>query len=238
MIFKKQSDSIWASVSDLMTGLMVVFLFVCIGFLYQLKETVNKYEQVRNMIHQDLLKEFKPEDMARLGARIEEDLRVVFIAPTVFFDVGDNTVKPEFQNILAEFFPRYVKVLEKYNNEIVEVRIEGNASLEYNGDTGSNDAYFYNMKLSQERAFNVLQYVFSLNSMQNKRDWMIDKLRANGASYSRAKTKTAEASRCVEISIHRNAEKALGEIKSDSEKALEEIDADVKKEAKKINAPK
>ncbi|MBQ7629062.1 MAG: hypothetical protein IJS81_02445, partial [Selenomonadaceae bacterium] len=144
MIFRKKTANIWESISDLMTGLMIVFLFVCIGFLYQLKDTVNKYEKVRNSIHQDLIKEFNPEDMARLGARIEEDLRVVFVAPSVFFAVGDNTVNPNFQNVLAEFFPRYVKVLEKYSDDIVEVRIEGNASLEYNGDINSNAAYFYN----------------------------------------------------------------------------------------------
>lgn len=215
MIFKKQSESIWTSISDLMTGLMVIFLFVCIGFLYQLKETVNEYDRVRNMIHQDLLKEFNPEDRARMGARIDEDLRVIFVAQEVFFDVGDSTVKPEFQNTLTEFFPRYVKVLEKYSDEIVEVRIEGNASREYNGDVNSNAAYFYNMKLSQERAFNVLQYVFSLNSMQEKRQWMVDKLRANGASYSKADVSNANASRCVEISIHRNAEKELERINED-----------------------
>lgn len=215
MIFKKQSESNWASISDLMTGLMVIFLFVCIGFLYQLKETVNKYDRVRNMIHQDLLKEFNPEDRARMGARIDEDLRVIFVAQEVFFDVGDSTVKPEFQKTLTEFFPRYIKVLEQYSDEIVEVRIEGNASREYNGDVDSNAAYFYNMKLSQERAFNVLQYVFSLNSMQEKRQWMVDKLRANGASYSKADVANANASRCVEISIHRNAEKELERINED-----------------------
>ena len=226
MIFKKQSESIWASISDLMTGLMVIFLFVCIGFLYQLKETVNQYDKVRNMIHQDLLKEFNPEDRARMGARIDEDLRVIFVAQEVFFDVGDNTVKPEFQKTLAEFFPRYVKVLEKYNDEIVEVRIEGNASRDYkDGDVNSNAAYFYNMKLSQERAFNVLQYVFSLNSMQEKRQWMVEKLRANGASYSKADVSNADASRCVEISIYRNAEEELEKIKK-VEKELERINED------------
>ncbi len=162
MIFKKKSSSVWESISDLMTGLMIVFLFVCIGFLYQLKDKVSTYEKVRNSIHQDLIKEFNPEDRARLGARIEEDLRVIFVAPSVFFAVGDSTVNQDFQNVLAEFFPRYVKVLEKYDKDIVELRIEGNASLEYNGDINSNAAYFYNMKLSQERAFNVLQHVFSL----------------------------------------------------------------------------
>lgn len=215
MIFRRDNDNIWQSISDVMTGLMVIFLFVCMGFLFQLKETVNRYDRVKNLIHQDLIDEFKPEEMARLGARFDEDeLRVIFVSPSVFFAAGDSTVNPQFQTVLAEFFPRYFKVLEKYSDEIVEVRIEGNASLEWSGDVNSNDAYFYNMKLSQDRAFNVLQYIFTLNTMQTpeKRQWLVDKLRANGASFSKADTQNANASRCVEISIRRNAEKELNRI--------------------------
>ncbi len=94
------------------------------------------------------------------------------------------------------------------------MRIEGNASLEWSGDVNSNDAYFYNMKLSQDRAFNVLQYVFTLNDLQTpeKRQWLVEKLRANGASFSKASDKNVNASRCVEISIRRNAEKELNKI--------------------------
>ena len=215
MIFRRDNDNIWQSISDVMTGLMVIFLFVCMGFLFQLKETVNRYDRVKNLIHQDLIDEFKPDEMARLGARFDEDeLRVIFVSPSVFFAAGDSTVNPQFQTVLAEFFPRYFKVLEKYSDEIVEVRIEGNASLEWSGDVNSNDAYFYNMKLSQDRAFNVLQYIFTLNTMQTpeKRQWLVDKLRANGASFSKADTQNANASRCVEISIRRNAEKELNRI--------------------------
>ncbi|MBQ6006084.1 MAG: hypothetical protein IJS81_10530 [Selenomonadaceae bacterium] len=70
------------------------------------------------------------------------------------------------------------------------------------------------MKLSQDRAFNVLQYVFTLNTLQTpkKRQWLVDKLRANGASFSKADTQNANASRCVEISIRRNAERELTKI--------------------------
>ena len=112
----------------------------------------------------------------------------MFVSPSVFFASGDSAVNPQFREVLAEFFPRYVKVLEKYSAEIVEVRIEGNASLEWSGDDNSNDAYFYNMKLSQDRAFNVLQYIFTPG------------------------TRNANASRRVEISIRRNAEKELTRI--------------------------
>lgn len=141
-------------------------------------------------------------------------MRVIFVSPSVFFAGGDSAVNPRFREVLAEFFPRYVKVLEKYFAEIVEVRLEGNASLEWSGDVNSNDAYFYNMKLSRDRAFNVLQYIFTLNTLQTpeKRQWLVDKLRANGASFSKADTENANASRCVEISIRRNAEKELTRI--------------------------
>ncbi|MBO4400644.1 MAG: OmpA family protein [Selenomonadaceae bacterium] len=227
MIFRKEPENIWTSISDLMTGLMIIFLFVCLGFLYQLQEQQrqlqeqqrqiaaikNQYEAVRHAIYKDLIDEFKPEEMAGWGAQIDDmELRVIFIAPSVFFDVGSSAVKPTFQQVLNEFFPRYIKVLERYSSEIVEVRIEGNASIEEGESIASNPDYFRNMRLSQERAFNVLQYVFSLGAVQDKRQWMIDKLRANGASFSKANLEKAAASRCVEISIRRNAEGALKDI--------------------------
>ena len=101
--------------------------------------------------------------------------------------------------------------MQKYSDHIVEVRIEGNASLEWNGDVNSPEAYFYNMKLSQDRAFNVLTYVYTINSAAKYRPWLKDKLRANGASYSKANANN-NASRCVEISIRRDAEKELNKL--------------------------
>lgn len=220
MIFRKEPENIWTSISDLMTGLMVVFLFVCIGFLFQLAEkqrqldeVISRYEFMRNKIYQDLSDEFKPEELAGWGVQIDDkELRVIFVAPSVFFDVNSSIVKPNFQQTLTEFFPRYIKVLERYSDDIVEVRIEGNASIEEGESIDSNRDYFRNMRLSQERAFNVLQYVFSLGNIQDKRQWMIDKLRANGASFSKANLEKTAASRCVEISIRRNAEGALKDI--------------------------
>ena len=222
MIFRKNESSIWQSISDIMTGLMIIFMFVCIGFLYQLQnkekqiqEIIGHYENVRHRIYQDLTDEFKPEERNGWGVQIDDtELRVIFIAPSVFFDVGSSEVKPAFQQVLIDFFPRYVKVLEKYSDDIVEVRIEGNASVEVNENKNSNVDYFRNMQLSQQRAFNVLQYVFTLGAMQapEKRQWLVDKLRANGASFSKANIEKTGISRCVEISIRRNAEKELNTI--------------------------
>ena len=209
MFYRKKQENHWQSISDLMTGLMVIFLFVCLGFLYQLNQVRQKYNMERQAIYEELNQEFKPEEIAKWGAQIDDKtLSVTFIEPAIFFKANSSNVNPKFKDVLDEFFPRYIKVLQKHSDSILEVRIEGNASRELNGDPNSAEAYYYNMKLSQDRAFNVLQYVYAMPSVSSEREWLQEKLRANGASYSKANENDA-ASRCVEISIRRNAEKEL-----------------------------
>ena len=211
MLYRRNiQDSHWQSISDLMTGLMVIFLFVCLGFLYQLNQVREKYNMERIAIYDELNEEFKPEEMAKWGARIDEHtLTVSFVEPSVYFASGSAQVTWQFQQMLNEFFPRYIKILKNHSDSIIEVRIEGNASKEWNGgDPNSTAAYYYNMKLSQDRAFNVLQYAYAMPAVAEDRPWLQEKLRANGASYSKANENNA-ASRCVEISIRRNAEKEL-----------------------------
>lgn len=207
---RNTQDNHWQSISDLMTGLMVIFLFVCLGFLHELQKVKDRYNAERIAIYNELNDEFKPQELAKWGARIDDrTLTVSFQEPSVYFAVNSSYVTPAFKTMLNEFFPRYIKVLQRHGDAIVEVRIEGNASREWNGgDPNSDEAYYYNMKLSQDRAFNVLQHAYTTTSVAEDRQWLQDKLRANGASYSNA-NKNNEASRCVEISIRRNAEKEL-----------------------------
>lgn len=216
MLNRKKPENHWQSISDLMTGLMIIFLFICLSFIYQLNQVKEKYNMERVEIYDELNKEFKPEEIARWGARIDENtLTVSFIEPSIFFATGSSAVTYDFQQVLNDFFPRYIRVLKKYSNSIVEIRIEGNASKEWNGgDPNSKEAYYYNMKLSQDRAFNVLQYVYGIPAVTDDRLWLQEKLRANGASYSKA-DQNAAASRCVEISIRRNAERDLENLVKD-----------------------
>ena len=153
--------------------------------------------------------------MAKWGARIDENtLTVSFIEPSIFFANDSAVVNYNFQQILNDFFPRYIDVLKRHSDSIVEVRIEGNASREWKGDPNSKEAYYFNMKMSQDRVFNVLQFVYGIQAVANDRPWLQEKLRANGASYSKA-NEDAASSRCVEFSIRRNAERDLEELVKD-----------------------
>ena len=66
------------------------------------------------------------------GIEIDPDtLKVVFREPSVYFEDDSYVVKPAFKELLKDFFPRYCKVLKRFDKNIQEIRIEGHASNTY-----------------------------------------------------------------------------------------------------------
>ena len=77
-------------------------------------------------------------------------------------------------------------------------------------------AYFNNMELSQNRTRRVLEFI--LNNQQTDKDWIRQKLTANGLSSSKLVIKNEiedkEKSRRVEFRVRTNAEKRIVKILS------------------------
>lgn len=231
---KHSDDSLWSSVSDLMSGLMIVFLFISISFMAKIdkenvvvkeeqkaiKGIVDTYEGIRFSIYEDLSKEFKS-DMERWKIEIDPiDLSVKFKEPEVFFETGRAELKTEFEYILSDFFPRYINIIYgKYKDNIEEIKIEGYTSSEWGPNVTMLESYFNNMELSQSRTRNVLSYVMNLESVKPHHEWLIEHITANGMSYSHRKyideEKTQEdkaKSRRVEFKVKTNAEQIISEI--------------------------
>ena len=100
-----REEPYWQSISDLMTGLMVVFVFVCIAFLHQINKARNDYNAVREQIAVALIDEFKMEKNKYRGVEIDpQTLKAVFREPSVYFDDDSSHVKPAFQDLLNDFF--------------------------------------------------------------------------------------------------------------------------------------
>ena len=182
----------WISVADLMAGLVILFLFISIGYM---KEVVVERDGMRNVaadwkgaqgaLYDDLRREFR-DDLLLWHASLDRDnLAVRFHAPEILFGAGSATLKPAFRRILADFFPRYLRVLDSYRGAISEVRIEGHTSTEWAPGTNRDDAYFHNMKLSQDRARAVLEYAVRLPQAAVHKEWAIRTITANGLSWSR-----------------------------------------------------
>ena len=212
----------WFSISDLMAGLMMVFLFISIALMRhaycerdRIKEIAVAYRETQVAIHDALQREFVG-DLANWDATVSPDLSVAFNDPEVLFESGEAALQPRFMKILDGFFPRYLGVLETFKDEIDEVRIEGHTSSEWVGSTG-DDAYFNNMRLSQGRTRSVLEHVYSLPALMPSRAWIKAKVAAVGFSSAHAvKDPTGvelpSASRRVTIRVVTNAETKIRKI--------------------------
>lgn len=223
-----ESEEHWVSISDMMAGLMMIFLFISVMYMllvFDDKAKIEKiavtYERMQDDLYADLKKEFD-DDLQKWNAEINrETLAFRFKEPDVLFDRGSSTVRGEFKQILDDFFPRYINILtkNKYINDIEEIRIEGHTSSEWQSGFQQKEAYIHNMYLSQSRTTSVLEYILKLEILNNPNyyEWLQERITANGLSSSKLIFDTFGnedkiASRRVEFRVRTNAEKRIVEI--------------------------
>ncbi|HQQ94754.1 MAG TPA: OmpA family protein [Bacteroidia bacterium] len=190
-----KKESFWIPYADLMTVLMVIFLFISLAYMglvqFQKKEQDKIFEEYK-LAKENLLKELKQtfeKDKERWNLELDDDLSIKFTNPQVLFDEGKSDVTPTFQNILKEFLPKYLSVVmqDKYKDKIAEIRIEGHTNTKPINKT--NDPYIDNMELSQNRARNVLGFLRQQECIiqleTSKKERLQYWLTANGLSYGR-----------------------------------------------------
>lgn len=190
-----KKENFWIPYADLMTVLMVIFLFISLAYMglvqYQKKQQdkiFEEYKQTKEKLYNELKKTFK-NDFQKWNLELDKDLSIKFTNPQVLFDEGKSDVTPTFQNILKEFLPMYLSVVmqEKYKTKIAEIRIEGHTNTKPINKT--NDPYIDNMELSQNRARNVLGFLRQQDCFMqletSRKDRLQYWLTANGLSYGR-----------------------------------------------------
>ena len=255
------NEAQWISLSDLMTGLMLLFMLIALTFMLKVeadsktneqkqkqaaaaeeqtrkiiydaldkeskkaeeearvvKRMAVMYDEIRHQIYDELHREFD-KDLHNWGAEITPDLAVRFFDPDVLFSTGQDVLKPKFQNILSDFFPRYVRIITdpKYKNSIQEIRIEGHTSSVWSAGTPAEEAYYKNMELSQSRTRSTLHFLLHLPSVKKDEAWLHQFMTANGLSSSRPIKKAdgsedAAKSQRVEFRLRTDAETRMEDI--------------------------
>lgn len=219
-----QQEEHWISMSDLMAGLMMVFLFISVAFMRyvqverdKVKEVAVAYQNSQVALYEELNREFKS-DLIKWDAEVDQaTLEFRFNSPEVLFDTGQNSLKPQFKVILNSFFPRYLSVIKNFKKDINEIRIEGHTSSVWSSSTSGDVAYFNNMELSQGRTRSVLQYVYSMPEVTDEREWIKGKFAAVGFSSSQLVfqengKEDLDRSRRVSFKILTNAETQIRKI--------------------------
>jgi outer membrane protein OmpA-like peptidoglycan-associated protein len=223
---EQSNQSHWIPLADLMTGLMLVFMLLAAAFMLRVEQTttlvVKEFAETKNDLLQALQKEFAT-DLKQWNAELLGDMTIRFNDPTVLFATGSADLKPQFKDILKQFFPRYVSLITspKYRSAVKEIRIEGHTSAFWSGQSDAKTAYFLNMGLSQARTRSSLEYVLRLPAVETNQQWLIEHVTANGLSSSKPvsvdnKSQRAQlANQRVEFRIVTNASDRMDQIARD-----------------------
>lgn len=186
----------WMSFSDIMTGLMVIFMFIAISYIVEVQKKqqerdiiFEEFKATKEMLYAELEKEFK-DDFKEWKVELDKDLSIKFTNPDVLFQSGKSDIRTNFAQILDEFLPRYFNILlqTKYTDKITEIRIEGHTDV-VPAPQYDSDPYIGNVKLSQLRSAEVLKYFRNMPYYEQLSDSTEQQLQfwitANGLSYGR-----------------------------------------------------
>lgn len=136
-------------------------------------------------LYDDLMKEFA-QDFDKWNAElVKEGLKFRFKKPEVLFNVGSSDIKDNFLEILVDFFPRYMKVIEPYKNDIQKITVEGHTSSEFRIAKNDEERYSKNLELSQSRAQEVYTYTYNQNSelVISNKEWLTSHYSFVGKAY-------------------------------------------------------
>jgi outer membrane protein OmpA-like peptidoglycan-associated protein len=218
-----QANREWISISDMMAGLMMVFLFIAVLFMSEvqkeqsdIKKIAESYQDIKQQLYKDLNQEFK-KDLDTWDAEILQDNTIRFKSPDILFDSNSSELKILFMAVLDDFFPRYLNILtsNKYSEQIKEIKIEGHTSSVWKNAT-REQSYINNMSLSQNRAKSVLVYSYNITNSINDKTFLENVFRASGMSFSKLIKKNGveniQASQRVEFRVITKSEEKIYEI--------------------------
>jgi outer membrane protein OmpA-like peptidoglycan-associated protein len=111
---------------------MLVFLLLSIFVMAEIQKKDNEkkiilieYNNSKDDLYKELKKAFE-EKKDEWQMEIEDDLTIKFTNPDVLFEANDSKLRIRFKNILEEFVPKYLSIINEavYKDKIKEIRIE------------------------------------------------------------------------------------------------------------------
>ena len=186
---KKNRDEVqvsyWLSISDLMAAVLAIFILFFIGQVLSLTGEKQKIKTERDsfkVIIDEL--EGTKEDIIRLiqkkiSINIDNKTGNIRLDSEILFETDKYDLKPEGKEFLKVFIPKYLNVLlgnMKIRKNLSQIIVEGH--------TDKQGTYLYNLKLSQNRALAVVNFIFSKEMPDfPERKILKNYITANGRSF-------------------------------------------------------
>ena len=146
-------DNFTVSISDLMSGLLAIFILVLSYFILNFSQATAQLTQ-NDVTRQELLR-FMQEELERSGIKVEVDEQhgILRISEGVLFDVGLADVKPEGQVVIKKLGEVLQTALEKkeFKGRVETIFIEGHTD----NVPIVTEIFPSNWELSTKRAINT-----------------------------------------------------------------------------------
>ncbi len=152
----------WLSFSDLMAGVLIVFILFFVMKINSEIKLRKIFEELFN-VKEQIVKEIKKTFQANENIEVLTDGTVRFFIEEQskqWFKIGNSKLMEAGQEQLDEFTIKYIEILfsPKYREYIDRIEVEGHTDSSGKG-TNEETNYLFNLHLSQKRAYNVAEYI-------------------------------------------------------------------------------
>lgn len=173
MSFTKNNsgDSNWVSFSDIMTGLMVIFMFIALSYIVEVQkreseidEIIENYKETQQKIYNELDRTFT-DKFKDYNLKVNPDLSIQITDASALFppQMWDKEVvlTKRFESFLKDFTPLFYAIVlkDEFRDDISEIRIEGHTGIAIRLDEYDREYYEKMLVLSQKRSNKVLEYM-------------------------------------------------------------------------------
>lgn len=150
---QQSGDAFTTSVSDLMAGLLSIFILALCYFMLNFQTVTNKYTgntELRNQLLKDVGKDLQAQG---LQVRIDTKQGVLRIPESVLFESGEANIKEQGQAVVGKLSQSLLKTMTRpeYREALETVFIEGHTD----NVPIHNEFFQSNWELSTQRAINT-----------------------------------------------------------------------------------
>ena len=179
-----ESGDFFLSISDLMSGLLMLFSLLFITVQIQLNQRIQEIDRLKQQVSelQETIDRLPERIVKALEGKVgEESLFVdpktgdVSIGDRILFDEGSAELTAAGRQFLKDFIPAYSQII--FSNSLLEDRI---ARIVIEGHTSSKGDERKNMELSLQRSLAVESYIFSTEFAFSEKQQLRQKILAAG----------------------------------------------------------
>lgn len=180
-----EGNIFWVTMTDLMTGLVLVFIVLFFYTYINGHFQAFQQEMARENASKTLQQSLKNES---LEATVDPVSGIVKISDLELFEINSYKLSPKGKAYLAKFAPAYFNSIftnDYLNKNVDKIVIQGHTdSQTFKGEYSDDQQYMKNMELSLNRAYEVANYMTNTPYNKENGDRLRKMIIVEGASFS------------------------------------------------------